>query len=75
MSYLHSILYDNISVWTDEFHSLIGPGNIEKGLYEGDIYCKKFDLDNITVVVDRNKPQIDGYTEDLNSMKKDFRRF
>src|SRR5579883_322158 len=60
-------------------YALTGDGEISEGeIWEAALIAAHWDLDNLTVIVDRNNCQIDGRTEDvmkLNPVGDKFRAF
>ena len=59
--------------------TLLGDGELSEGsVWEGLLSANKYNLDNLVVIVDRNKLQITGKTEDINpieSLKDKFNSF
>ena len=59
--------------------TLLGDGELSEGsIWEGLLSANKYNLDNLVVIVDRNKLQITGKTEDINpieSLKDKFNSF
>lgn len=48
---------------------VLGDGECQEGqVWEGALYGGNAKLDNLIVFVDNNKQQLDGYTEDINSL-------
>ncbi len=60
-------------------YCLTGDGELQEGnIWESLLFAGKNKMDNLTVIVDRNNIQIDGYTEDimpLDSLKAKFEAF
>lgn len=60
-------------------YCVMGDGELNEGqCWEAFMLAKKYELNNLTVIVDRNNIQIDGYTEDvmpLESLKDKFEAF
>ena len=55
---------------------LTGDGECNEGsIWEGTLSAAKLGLDNITVIVDHNKQQLDGYTSDIMPMDNIGERF
>ena len=51
-------------------YCLIGDGEIQEGqIWEALMSAPKFKLDNLTVILDYNKSQIDGYTENIMNIE------
>lgn len=49
---------------------LMGDGETQEGtVWEGAMSASHFALDNLTAIVDRNRIQIDGFTEDIMSLE------
>ena len=59
--------------------TLLGDGELSEGsVWEGLLSANKYNLDNLVVIIDRNKLQITGKTEDINpieSLKDKFNSF
>ena len=50
--------------------TLLGDGEISEGsIWEGIMSANKYKLDNLTIIIDRNKLQITGKTEDVNPIE------
>lgn len=62
-----------------QVYCLTGDGELQEGnIWESLLFAGKNKMDNLTVVVDRNNIQIDGFTEDimpLDSLKAKFESF
>jgi transketolase len=60
-------------------YCLTGDGEMDEGNYwEAVMFAAKYRLNNLTVIVDRNNIQIDGYTEDimpLENLRSKFESF
>ena len=55
---------------------LVGDGECNEGsIWEGALSAAKLGLDNITVIVDHNKQQLDGFTSDVMPMERIGDRF
>jgi len=49
---------------------MIGDGESQEGsIWEGALCAPHYGLDNLTVILDRNRIQIDGFTEDIMSLE------
>ncbi|MEW5984248.1 MAG: transketolase [Acidobacteriota bacterium] len=49
---------------------MIGDGESQEGsIWEGALCAPHYKLDNLTVILDRNRIQIDGFTEDIMSLE------
>jgi len=49
---------------------LVGDGESQEGsIWESAMFAHHYNLDNLTVIVDRNGIQIDGFTEDIMSLE------
>ncbi|AWB10104.1 transketolase subunit A [Thermodesulfobium acidiphilum] len=50
--------------------TLLGDGELEEGqIWEAAMAASHFKLDNLTAIVDRNRLQIDGFTEEIMSLE------
>ena len=50
--------------------TLLGDGELSEGsIWEGLMSANKYKLDNLTIIIDRNKLQITGKTEDVNPIE------
>ena len=51
-------------------YCMMGDGETQEGqVWEGAMSARKFKLDNLTVILDYNKAQIDGYTRDVMDLE------
>ena len=50
--------------------TLLGDGELSEGsIWEGIMSANKYKLDNLIIIIDRNKLQITGKTEDVNPIE------
>ncbi|MCG8512982.1 MAG: transketolase [Halanaerobiales bacterium] len=58
---------------------IVGDGEINEGqIWEGALFAPNHQLDNLILLVDNNKKQLDGYTKDINDLgviSEKFRSF